>query len=162
MRILLIQGANMNWLGRRQPELYGTVSADDLEKVLIRHASRNGHSLKVFQTNIEGEAIDRIYRAVEEAADGLLMNPAGFSYAGYALRDCLLGVDLPYVEVHMTNVEKRGIDPVTAPVADGFVSGLGIDSYFVGFDSLVEIVERRQAAAGARKEERPAETDGSS
>ena len=149
MRILLIQGANMNWLGRRQPELYGTVSAEDLEKMLIRHATRNGHSLKVFQTNIEGEAIDRIYRAVEEAADGLLMNPAGFCYAGYALRDCILGAQLPYVEVHMTNVEKRGIKPVTAPVADGYVAGLGIDSYFVGFDGLVDIVEKRQAVAGA-------------
>jgi 3-dehydroquinate dehydratase-2 len=136
----------MNWLGRRQPELYGTVSAVDLEKMLVRHASRNGHSLKVFQTNTEGAAIDRIYRMVEEAADGLLMNPAGFSHAGYALRDCLLGVDLPYVEVHMTNIEKRGIHSVTAPVADGFVAGLGIDSYFIGFDALVALVEWRQAA----------------
>jgi len=136
----------MNWLGRRQPELYGTVSAADLETMLVRHASRKGHSLKVFQTNIEGEAIDRIYRATEEAADGLLMNPAGFSYAGYALRDCLLAVRMPYVEVHMTNMEKRGIHSVTAPVADGYVAGLGTDSYFVGFDGLIEIVTRRQAA----------------
>lgn len=149
MRIMLIQGANMNWLGRRQPELYGTVSAEDLEKMLVRHATRNGHSLKVFQSNIEGEAIDRIYRAVEEAADGLLMNPAGFGYAGYALRDCILGVRLPYVEVHMTNVEKRGIHPVTASVADGFVSGLGIDSYFVGFDGLIDLLKERQAAGPA-------------
>ena len=142
----------MNWLGRRQPELYGTVSAADLETMLVRHASRKGHSLKVFQTNIEGEAIDRIYRATEEAADGLLMNPAGFSYAGYALRDCLLAVRMPYVEVHMTNMEKRGIHSVTAPVADGYVAGLGTDSYFVGFDGLIEIVTRRQAAQPAGRD----------
>jgi len=147
MRILLLQGANMNWLGRRQPELYGTVSAADLETMLVRHATRGGHSLKVFQTNIEGEAIDRIYRAMEEAADGILMNPAGFTYAGYALRDCLLGVRLPYVEVHMTNVEKRGIHSVTAPVADGYVAGLGVESYYVGFDGLIDIVARRQTAS---------------
>lgn len=146
MRILLIQGANMTWLGRREPELYGTTSAEDLEKMLVRYATRKGHSLKVFHTNIEGEAINRIYRAVEEAADGLLMNPAGFSYAGYALRDCLKGARLPYVEVHMTNTEKRGIHPVTSAVADGFVAGLGIDSYFVGFDGLVDVINRRQAA----------------
>jgi 3-dehydroquinate dehydratase-2 len=136
----------MTWLGRREPALYGTTSAEDLEKMLVRYASRKGHSLKVFHTNIEGEAINRIYRAVEEAADGLLMNPAGFGYAGYALRDCLLGAALPYVEVHMTNTEKRGIHPVTAPVADGFVAGMGIDSYFIGFDGLIEVVKRRQAA----------------
>jgi 3-dehydroquinate dehydratase-2 len=146
MRILLIQGANMNWLGRREPELYGMTSAADLEKMLTRHAQRSGHSLKVFQTNIEGEAINRIYRATEEAADGLLMNPAGFTYAGYALRDCLKAVRIPYVEVHMTNIEKRGTHSVTAAVADGFVAGMGIGSYFAGFDGLVEIVSRRAGA----------------
>lgn len=137
----------MNWLGRREPELNGTTSAADLEKMLVRHAQRTGHSLKVFQTNIEGEAINRIYRAVEESADGLLMNPAGFTYAGYALRDCLKAVRLPYVEVHMTNIEKRGTWSVTAPVADGFVSGMGITSYFVGFVGLIGVIERRTAAA---------------
>jgi 3-dehydroquinate dehydratase-2 len=136
----------MNWLGRREPDLYGTTSADDLEKMLIRHAQRSGHSLKVFQTNIEGEAINRIYRAMEEAADGLLMNPAGFTYAGYALRDCLKAVRIPYVEVHITNIEKRGTHSVTAPVADGFVAGMGITSYFAGFDGLIEIVSRRAVA----------------
>lgn len=137
----------MSWLGRREPELYGTVSAEDLEKMLTLHAMREGHSLKVFYTNTEGAAIDRIYRAVEEAADGLLMNPAGFSYAGYALRDCIKGAALPYVEVHMTNTGKRGIHPVTSCVADGFVAGMGIQSYFIGFDGLVEVIARRQAAA---------------
>jgi 3-dehydroquinate dehydratase II len=146
MRILLIQGANMNWLGHREPELYGTTSAEDLEKMLVRYAMREGHSLKVFHTNIEGEAINRIYRAMEEAADGLLMNPAGFSYAGYALRDCIKGARIPYVEVHMTNTEKRGIHPVTSSVADGFVAGMGLDSYFVGFDGLIDVIGRRQAA----------------
>jgi len=136
----------MNWLGRRDPELFGTVTGEDLGKMLTRHAMRTGHSLKVFQTNIEGEAINRIYRAVEEAADGLLMNPGGFGYAGYALRDCIKEAQLPYVEVHMTNTEKRRIHPVTSSIADGFVAGMGVHSYFVGFDGLVEIIARRQAA----------------
>lgn len=139
----------MNWLGRREPELYGTTSAMDLEKMLIRYAQRAGHSLKVFQTNIEGEAINRIYRATEEAGDGLLMNPAGFTYAGHALRDCLKAVRLPYVEVHMTNLEKRGVHSVTASVADGFVAGMGVTSYFIGFDGLVEIIARRANAPSA-------------
>lgn len=133
----------MNWLGRREPELYGTISAQDLEKMLVRYAARGGHSLKVFQTNIEGEAIDRIYRAVEESADGLLMNPAGFTYAGYALRDCLKAVRLPYVEVHMTNLERRGTHSVTACVADGYVAGLGVGSYFAGFDGLLRVIAAR-------------------
>jgi 3-dehydroquinate dehydratase-2 len=145
MRILLIQGANMTWLGRREPELYGTTSAEDLDRMLTRYAMREGHSLKIFYTNLEGEAINRIYRAVDEAADGLLMNPAGFSYAGYALRDCIKGARLPYVEVHMTNTERRGIHAVTSSVADGFVAGMGIDSYFVGFDGLIDVIERRKA-----------------
>jgi 3-dehydroquinate dehydratase-2 len=153
MRILLIQGANMNWLGRREPELYGTTSAQDLEKMLVRYAARKGHSLKVFYTNIEGEAINRVYRAVEEAADGLLMNPAGFTYAGYALRDCLKAVQLPYVEVHMTNLEKRGVQSVTASVADGYVAGMGTGSYFAGFDGLVRIIEQRADAHSSTSSE---------
>jgi len=137
----------MSWLGRREPDLYGTTSAEDLEKMLMSYAMRQGHSLKVFHTNIEGEAINRIYRAVEEAADGLLMNPAGFTYAGYALRDCIKGAALPYVEVHMTNIEKRGTHSVTAGVANGFVAGMGVQSYFVGFDGLINVIARQQAAA---------------
>ncbi|MEQ9332344.1 type II 3-dehydroquinate dehydratase [Thalassobaculum sp.] len=143
MRILLIQGANMEWLGFRQPELYGTTTAAELDAIVTAEAERLGVDLEIAYTNLEGIAIDRIYEAARSGVDGLLMNPAGFLYAGYALRDCLRGVRLPYVEVHMTNIERRDMRSVLAGEADGIVVGLGIDSYRFGLEALARLIERR-------------------
>ncbi|MEQ8817640.1 MAG: type II 3-dehydroquinate dehydratase [Thalassobaculum sp.] len=143
MRILLIQGANMGWLGFRQPELYGTTTAAELDAIVTAEAERLGVDLEIAYTNLEGIAIDRIYEAARSGVDGLLMNPAGFLYAGYALRDCLRGVRLPYVEVHMTNIERRDMRSVLAGEADGIVVGLGIDSYRFGLEALARLIERR-------------------
>ncbi len=140
MKILLIQGANMVWLGKREPELYGTTTAAELDAMLFDHAAAKGCTLDIFYTNQEGAAIDRVYRAAEDGAGGLLMNPAGFTYAGYALRDCIKAVALPYVEVHMTNIEKRGTRSVICPVAQGVVAGLGVHSYVVGLDGLLAVI----------------------
>lgn len=143
MRILLLQGANMEWLGLRQPELYGTTTAAELDAIMQEEAAGHGAALEIAYTNLEGAAIDRIYAAVRGGTDGLLMNPAGFLYSGYALRDCLRGVRIPYVEVHMTNIERRQMHSVLAAEADGIVVGLGIDSYRLGLDALVRLLRRR-------------------
>jgi 3-dehydroquinate dehydratase-2 len=143
MKLLLIQGANMEWLGKRQPEHYGTTTAAELDAIVPAEAERLGVDLEIVYTNVEGEAISRIYQAAREGVDGLMMNPAGFSYAGYALRDCLLGAELPYVEVHMTNIERRGIPSRPSAAADGLVAGLGVDSYLVGLDALIRVVRKR-------------------
>jgi 3-dehydroquinate dehydratase-2 len=127
-------------LGKREPDIYGTTTADDLDAMLRDHARSKGYTLDIFYTNVEGEAISRIYKAVDEGVDGLVMNPAGFNYAGYALRDCVKGSGLPYVEVHMTNVEARGIKCVVAPVAQGVVFGLGTYSYVLGLDAMLHLL----------------------
>lgn len=142
MRILLVQGANMEWLGKRQPELYGTTTAAELDSIMAAEAERLGVELETTYTNVEGVAIDRIYAAARDGVDGLLMNPAGFLYAGYALRDCLRGVRLPYVEVHMTNLERREMRSVMAAEADGLVVGFGIDSYRFGLEALIRVIDR--------------------
>src|SRR5690606_24672432 len=110
--------------GLRQPELYSTTTAAELDAIMAVEAARLGVNLDIAYTNVEGAAIDRIYRAVRDGVDGLLMNPAGFLYAGYALRDCLRGVRIPYIEVHMTNIERRQMHSVLAAEADGLVIGL--------------------------------------
>lgn len=143
VNLLLIQGANMEWLGRRQPEVYGTTTAAELDALLFEDARRHGVALDIFYTNVEGEAITRIYQAARDSIDGLMMNPAGFNYAGYALRDCLRGVALPYVEVHMSNIERRGIPSIPSSEADGMITGLGIDSYLLGLDALIRVVKKR-------------------
>ncbi len=139
--ILLVQGANMVWLGKREPELYGTTTADELDTIVRERATALGVELDIFYANIEGEAISRIYQAAKDGIDGILMNPAGFTYAGYALRDCIRAVSLPYVEIHMTNIERRGTRSVLAPTANGVIYGLGISSYLRGLDALLDIIE---------------------
>jgi 3-dehydroquinate dehydratase-2 len=84
---------------------------------------------------------------VEEGIDGLVMNPAGFTYAGYALRDCLLAVPFPYVEVHMTNIEKRGIKSAVAVAARGVVAGFGVRSYILGLEAMLMLLEDAAAAS---------------
>ena len=143
MKILLLQGANMTYLGRRQPEIYGTTTAAELDAMLLAYAKENGFELEIFYSNIEGEAINRLYRAVDEGFDGLVMNPAGFGYAGYALKDCLAALPFPYIEVHMTNIEKRDIRPITREVAKSVIFGFWIQSYFLGLDAMCGLLRSR-------------------
>jgi 3-dehydroquinate dehydratase-2 len=143
-KVLLLQGANMEWLGKREPALYGTTTASELDAVMRDRAESRGVTLDIFYTNIEGEAISRIYQGEKDAIEGILMNPAGFNHTGFALRDCIRAVALPYVEVHMTNMERRGRRSVLSSAANGVVSGLGVSSYVRGFDALLGIIHDRQ------------------
>jgi len=142
MKILLIQGANMESLGTRQPELYGTTTAVELDAILLAAADEAGVGLDIRYTNTDGEAIGWIYDADRGDTDGLLMNPAGFLYAGHALRDCLKAVSLPYIEIHMTNIEQRGMQSVMAGEAVGLIAGFGIDSYLLALKAMQRIIEK--------------------
>jgi len=141
-KILLVQGANMSFLGRREPEIYGKTTAAELDAMLLAHAKTNKYQLDIFYTNIEGEAINRLYRAVDEGVQGLVMNPAGFNHAGYALRDCVRALPFPYVEVHMTNIEKREIHSVLTCVAVGAVFGFGVHSYMLGLEAMLKLLRK--------------------
>ncbi len=107
-------------------------------------ADRLGCSLDIFYTHVEGEAIGRIYQAADDGIDGLLMNPAGFLHAGYALRDCLQSFKPPIVEVHMSNIDKRGRHSVTAEAAHGVIAGFGVRSYLLGLDALVDLIAEQR------------------
>lgn len=144
IKILLLQGANMAWLGRRQPEIYGTTTADQLNEMLQNHASGHDYDLDIYYTHIEGEAIARIFQGVEEGVDGLVMNPAGFTYRGEALRDCILDCNgLPYIEVHISNIAKRGIKSVLANAAQGMLMGFGLQSYLLALDAMLDLLQKR-------------------
>ena len=132
LKILLVQGPNMSYLGKRQPEIYGTTTADELDAMLHEHARHNDYDLDIFYTHIEGEAIGRIYQAVEDGVAGLVMNPAAFIFAGYPLRDCLRAIPIPYIEVHISNIDQRGIKSLTAETARGMIMGFGTRSYLLG------------------------------
>ena len=137
MNLLLIQGANMEHLGRRQPELYGTTTARELDSLLRQRARTLRVALEIFYTNTEGEAVSAILKADRAGIDGVLFNPAGFLHAGYALRDCLKSIRAPAIEIHMTNIEKRGYGSITAEAAAGFIAGFGVDSYLLALEAMV-------------------------
>ncbi len=146
-KILLMQGANMAWLGRRQPEIYGTTTAAELDEMLRKHAQRLECDLEIFYSHIEGEAIAHLYQSVDNGLDGLVMNPAGFTHAGYALRDAIYGcTGLPYIEVHISNLEVRGYRSVLAPAAIGSIAGFGLDSYRLGLEAMMAHLTRHPPA----------------
>jgi 3-dehydroquinate dehydratase-2 len=145
-KLLLIQGPNMSYLGRRQPEIYGKTSAAELDRMLLAHARSNGYALEIFYTHSEAAAIERLYRAVDEKIDGLVMNPAAFLFAGYPLRDCLRAIPIPYIEVHMTNIERRGIHSILAETAVGVIAGFGVQSYLLGLEAMLAQVKRGRAS----------------
>lgn len=136
-KIILIQGANLTYLGKREPDIYGTTRPDELNATLLNYAQKSGLILEIFYTNVEGEAIDKIYQCADDGFDGIVMNPAGFSYAGYALKDCIKGAALPYVEVHISNIAKRNIHCVLSEVSVGLITGFGLFGYQLALDAML-------------------------
>jgi 3-dehydroquinate dehydratase-2 len=147
VKILLIQGCNMNLLGIREPEIYGRTSAAELNQMLADYARSKGFAFEIFYTNSEGECVDRIIKAYHDKVDALVMNPGGFTYGAHAIRDTIKGVKIPYVECHLSNIYARGIQPVIAPAARGVIMGLGIQVYFLGLDAALKIAEEKKGQA---------------
>lgn len=139
MRILLVNGPNLNALGRREPEIYGHDTLADILGRVEKHAADLGAALVAFQSNHEGALIDFIQKESDGAA-GLIINPGAYTHYGLALRDAIAGSGLPTVEVHISNVFAR--EPfrrrsVMSPVCKGVISGLGWRGYVFALESLV-------------------------
>lgn len=111
-----------------------------------RHAAAAGHSLEIFYTNSESAAIERIYEAEDAGVNGLVMNPAAFCRAGYGLVNCLKAITMPYIEVHITNVERRDMKSLFGPIAVGVIHGLGVKGYLLALDAMYDIVEKNRHA----------------
>jgi len=139
-KILILQGANMMWLGKREPHLYGTTTAAQLDDMLRAYAQERGFEIDIVYSNHEGEAIDKLYSIAEGGTDAVVLNPGGFSYSGYALRDCIKSITVPVVEVHLTNHYVREIHSATGAAAKGVLMGFGIKTYFRGIDAALDLV----------------------
>jgi len=137
-----VQGPNLSYLGKREPQIYGTTTAAEIDAMCQEHAQEHGYTLEIFYTQIEGDAIGRIYEAVEAGINGLVMNPAAMIFAGYALRDCLRAIPIPYVEIHLTNIDQRGMKSLTAETARGMITGFGPHSYILGLDAMLELLKK--------------------
>ena len=130
--LLLLNGPNLNLLGTREPEVYGSATLADIETQLTREAQALGHQLSVFQSNHEGALVDRIHQARDEKVSFILINPGAFTHTSIALRDALLGVTIPFIEVHLSNVHARESfrhHSYLSDVAVGVILGLGAQGY---------------------------------
>ena len=139
MKISVIHGANLRLLGRREPEVYGSDTLEDVNLALSDLATDLDVELETFQSNHEGELIDYVDDA-SSRVDAFLINPGAFTHTSIALRDALLGVDLPFVEVHMSNTagrERFRGRSYLSGVASGVVYGFGVQSYLLGLRGLV-------------------------
>ena len=154
MRILLINGPNLGTLGRRRPEIYGTLTLDEIVGRVRARAAELGAEIVATQANGEGALIDFLEEQAR-GADGLIYNSGAFTHYSYALRDAIEGSGLPAVEVHLSNVyarEQFRHTSVTAPVAVGLITGLGWRGYIAALDALVGILrERAEKAAGEQR-----------
>lgn len=139
-RILVIHGPNLNLLGEREPGIYGDVSFDSLNSQLMEKAKEMGAQCEIFQSNHEGEIIDRLHAARKDF-DGVVLNAGAYTHYSYAIRDAIAAIKIPVVEVHISNVFARDgfrSNSVIAPVCRGSISGFGLASYFLGMDALIK------------------------
>ena len=139
--LLLINGPNLNLLGKREPHHYGQVSLNDIETQLKQQAHANGHQIICFQSNAEHLLIDRIHQAAREHIDFILINPAAFTHTSVALRDALAAVNIPFIEIHMSNIHKREYfrkHSYFSDLASGTIVGFGSFSYLLALDAAID------------------------
>lgn len=143
MKIMVINGPNINMLGVREPEIYGNKGYSDLEEYIEKYAEEKGAEAVVLQSNGEGEIIDFIHHALG-TCDAIVINPGAYTHYSYAIYDALEAVKLPTVEVHISNIHKRDEfrhRSVTAPACIGQICGLGFRGYTLAIDYLLEEVK---------------------
>lgn len=138
-KLLVIHGPNLNLLGERETTLYGTTSLKTVNQQLMRKAK--SHSLQIFQSNAEHEIIDRIHDCKKEHVNCIIINPAAFTHTSIALRDALLAVNIPFFEVHLSNIYARECFrhySYLSDIAEGVISGLGPHGYYAALDCALE------------------------
>ena len=142
MKILVLNGPNLNLLGTREPQTYGATTLAEVEAMCTRLAAERGAELACFQSNHEGALIDRIHAARAEAVDAIVINPGGLTHTSVALRDALAGVAIPFVEVHISNVHRREAfrhHSYLSGIALAVLAGFGVDGYRMALAHLLDL-----------------------
>ena len=140
-KLLVLHGPNLNLLGEREPELYGTTTLADIDRELVAAAARLGYDLDCFQSNAEPELIERVHRAKREEVGFIIINPGAFTHTSVALRDAFAGVDIPFIEIHLSNVfarEEFRRHSYLSELAVAVISGAGASGYGLALQVAAE------------------------
>ncbi len=143
MKILFLNGPNLNLLGTREPDKYGNQTLSDIEEFVKKEAQLLNTSVEFYQSNIEGELVDKI-QAAKSNYDGIVINPAAYTHTSVAIRDALLAVNIPAVEIHLSNIHKREEFrkiSLTAPACIGQITGFGANVYKLGLIAITDYLK---------------------
>ena len=152
MKIVVIQGPNLNMLGHREQNIYGPMKMDDIHGQMEAFASQNSVEIEFFQSNLEGEIIDRLQECMGDA-DGIIINPAAYTHTSIAIRDAIAAVQIPTIEVHLSNIYQREEfrhKSLIAPVCAGQISGFGPFSYHMAMIAITQIMNETKASREAQ------------
>ncbi|MGE5466111.1 MAG: type II 3-dehydroquinate dehydratase [Ignavibacteria bacterium] len=144
-RILVLHGPNLNLLGRREPEIYGRQTLADIHAAMEARGRADGVQIESFQSNSEGELIDRVQAAAAEGIEFIVINPGGYTHTSVALRDALAGVAIPFIEVHLSNIHAREAfrqHSYFSDIAVGVICGLGAQGYELALDAALARIRR--------------------
>lgn len=139
MKILIIHGPNLNILEKRNPSIYGGESLEKINSLIVDKSKELDIEVEIFQSNYEGAIVEKIHTCIDRQYGGMIINPAAFTHYSIAIRDAIEIIDIPVIEVHLTNIYKREdfrSKSVIAPVCSGQISGLGVNSYLVAMEAL--------------------------
>jgi 3-dehydroquinate dehydratase-2 len=143
-KILVIHGPNLNLLGSRETDIYGKLTLDDINNMLKEEAKSLKVSIQIFQSNHEGEIVQKVQEAAKHDVKAILINPAAYTHTSVAIRDAISAVNIPVVEVHLSNIyarEEFRHTSLIAPVAAGQISGFGVTSYLLGLKATADILK---------------------
>ena len=141
MKILVLNGPNLNLLGTREPEVYGTDSLEDIQNGLQSLALKNSMNIDFYQSNSENALIERLHKAKQDSVDYIIINPGAFTHTSIALRDAFLGVDIPFIEVHISNIYSREEfrkKSYLSDISKGLITGLGVAGYEYALLSILQ------------------------
>jgi 3-dehydroquinate dehydratase-2 len=155
MKIVVIQGPNLNMLGVREQHIYGPMKLEDIHAQMKNFAEQNGVEIEFFQSNLEGEIVDKIQECLGDA-DGIIINPAAYSHTSIAIRDALSAVEIPAIEVHLSNIHAREDfrkKSITAEVSAGVIAGMGPFGYHLAMVGMIQIMQEIKAMQDAQQEQ---------